>query len=54
MTEAFPKPGGLPQPVIDKILEKANDGCYSIHRCKRSMKKKRVCTTTLDVDCTEK
>ena len=26
MTEVFPKLGGLPQPVIDKMLEKANDG----------------------------
>ena len=26
MTEAFPKLGGLPQPVIDQMLEKANDG----------------------------
>ena len=26
MTEVFPKLGGLPQHVIDKILEKANDG----------------------------
>lgn len=26
MTEVFPKLGGLPQPVIDKMLEKAHDG----------------------------
>ena len=26
MTEVFPKLGGLPQPVIDQMLEKANDG----------------------------
>lgn len=26
MSEVFPKLGGLPQPVIDKMLEKANDG----------------------------
>ena len=26
MTEVFPKLGGLPQPVIDKMLDKANDG----------------------------
>lgn len=26
MTEVFLKLGGLPQPVIDKMLEKANDG----------------------------
>ena len=26
MPEVFPKPGGLPQPVINKMLEKANDG----------------------------
>ena len=26
MTEVFPKLGGLLQPVIDKMLEMANDG----------------------------
>lgn len=26
MTEVFPKLGGLPQPVIDQMLKKANDG----------------------------
>ena len=26
MSEVFPKLGELPQPVIDKMLEKANDG----------------------------
>ena len=26
ITEVFPKLGGLPQPVIDKMLEKANEG----------------------------
>ena len=26
MTEIFPKLEGLPQPVIDKMLEMANDG----------------------------
>ena len=29
MTEVFPKLGGLPQPVIDKMLDKANDGMLS-------------------------
>lgn len=49
MTEVFPKLGGLPQPVIDKMLEKANDGMLLYTPVQKSVRGKRVCTTALGV-----
>lgn len=47
MAEVFPKLGGLPQPVIDKMLKKANDGMLLYTPVQKSVKGKQVCTTAL-------
>ena len=43
MTEVFPKLGGLPQSVIDKMLEKANDGMLLYTPVQKIGEEKRSC-----------